>query len=74
MSIEQLKRILTPRERQVVASLCEGFCNKLIGRGLGISEGAVKVHLASIYSKLGVTGGRMALMALAIAYKDQLGV
>jgi DNA-binding CsgD family transcriptional regulator len=46
----------------------------LIGRGLGISEGTVKVHLASIYSKLGVTGGRMALMALTIAYKDQLGV
>jgi DNA-binding NarL/FixJ family response regulator len=43
MTIEQLTAVLTPRERQIVASLCEGKCNKLIGRALGITEGTVKV-------------------------------
>jgi two-component system nitrate/nitrite response regulator NarL len=47
MSIQNL----TPREREIVASLCEGNSNKMIARALGISEGTVKVHLNNIYTK-----------------------
>jgi DNA-binding NarL/FixJ family response regulator len=72
MTIDELTRKLTPRERQVVASLCEGYCNKKIAQAFGITEGTVKVHLVNIFYKVGVTGGRMALMALAVTHKDQL--
>ena len=57
--------ILTPREREVLASLCQGHCNKRIARHLGISLGTVKIHLHNIYEKLGV-GNRATLIVLAI--------
>jgi two-component system, NarL family, nitrate/nitrite response regulator NarL len=58
---------LTQRERQIIAALCEGKCNKLIARTLNISEGTVKVHLVNICAKLGVQGrGRTALVAMAL--------
>jgi DNA-binding NarL/FixJ family response regulator len=57
-------RSLTPRERDVLAALCEGYCNKLIARQLNISHGTVKVHVVNITAKLGMQGrGRAALMA-----------
>jgi two-component system nitrate/nitrite response regulator NarL len=45
---------LTSREREIVLALAEGLSNRNVGRRLNISEGTVKVHLHSIYSKLGV--------------------
>ena len=45
---------LTSREREIVLALAEGLSNRDVGRRLNISEGTVKVHLHSIYSKLGV--------------------
>jgi len=45
---------LTSREREIVLALAEGLSNRKVGRRLNISEGTVKVHLHSIYSKLGV--------------------
>ena len=56
---------LTARERDILGSLCEGHCNKMIARHLNISVGTVKVHLNNIYTKLGV-GNRTALALLAI--------
>lgn len=43
---------LTPRERQVLAFLAEGFSNKLIARELDLSLGTVKVHVKHILKKL----------------------
>jgi two-component system nitrate/nitrite response regulator NarL len=43
---------LTPRERQVLALLAEGFSNKLIARELDLSLGTVKVHVKHILRKL----------------------
>jgi len=60
---KQLVQTLTPRERQVVVSLCEGNSNKKIARQLNFTEGTVKVHLSNIYNKLGVAN-RTALTAL----------
>lgn len=45
---------LTERQKQVLGLLVQGKVNKLIARELGISEGTVKIHLASIYEALSV--------------------
>src|SRR6266540_7237975 len=68
---KQLVQTLTPRERQVVVSLCEGNSNKRIARQLNLTEGTVKVHLSNIYNKLGVAN-RRALTALTIVHRNQL--
>src|SRR5262245_23401819 len=68
---KQLVQTLTPRERQVVVSLCEGNSNKMIARHLNLTEGTVKVHLSNIYNKLGIAN-RTALTALTIVHRDQL--
>lgn len=44
---------LTPRERQVLNGIKEGNSNRMVARLLGISERTVKVHLHSIFIKLG---------------------
>lgn len=46
---------LTEREREVIALICEGLQNKLIGERLFISETTVRHHLTSIFDKLGVS-------------------
>ena len=51
---------LTLREREVAAAVARGLRNKQIADELGISAETVKRHLASIYSKLAVSG-RLAL-------------
>ena len=54
---------LTPRELEVLALLCEGMPNKLIGRRLDISEGTVKIHVGKILGELGVSSRLQAVVA-----------
>lgn len=49
-------RVLTPRELEVVKMVAIGMRNKQIADRLHITEGTVKIHLHSIYQKLGVSG------------------
>lgn len=58
------RRVLTSREIDIVRMVATGLRNKQIGEALSISEGTVKIHLHSIYNKLGVSG-RMELMLYA---------
>ncbi|WP_321814453.1 MULTISPECIES: response regulator transcription factor [unclassified Paraburkholderia] len=44
---------LSPRQEQILRCVHMGSTNKMIARALGISEGTVKVHLASIFQQLG---------------------
>jgi len=44
---------LTPRERDVLEQLVTGLPNRDIGLRLGIAEKTVRIHLTSIFSKLG---------------------
>lgn len=56
------RQMLTPRELEVLALLCEGLPNKLIERRLGIGAGTVKCHVANILSKLGVASRLQAVI------------
>jgi len=47
--------LLTPREMQVAQLVTEGLTNKEIAERLHLSAGTVGVHLAHVYTKLGVT-------------------
>jgi len=44
---------LSPRQEQIMRCVHMGSTNKMIARTLGISEGTVKIHLASIFQQLG---------------------
>lgn len=44
---------LSARELDVLAGLCEGKANKVIARDLGIQEPTVKLHMKTLYRKIG---------------------
>ena len=50
---------LTEREQEVLVGIARGERSKEIAARLGITERTIKAHLASIYNKLGVSGGRI---------------
>lgn len=50
-----VSRVLTEREREVLALLARGQSNRTIGRALFISETTAKFHVGNIMRKLGVT-------------------
>lgn len=52
--IMQIKESLTPREREVLKLLAEGYPNQAIGKELYISLVTVKTHVKNIYRKLNV--------------------
>lgn len=56
---------LSPRERQVVSLVAEGFSNREIGVLLDISQHTVKNHMANIFDKLGV-GERTSVAMFAV--------
>jgi DNA-binding NarL/FixJ family response regulator len=53
---------LTARQLDVLRLLCLGKSNKLIARDLGLSENTVRVHVAAIFSQLGVGSRSAALL------------
>jgi DNA-binding NarL/FixJ family response regulator len=61
--------VLSERQRQVFALLAEGLSNKGIARRLGISEGTVKTHVATIFDLLHVHN-RVSAVAAARALAD----
>ncbi len=46
-------RTLTPRQRQVLSDMIQGFRNKQIAARLGIDEKTVKMHRAGLLARLG---------------------
>jgi len=61
---------LTPRERDLLASLADGRTNSQIAHELGISLNTVKFHLKNLYEKLGVNN-RAQAVARFLAGSDQ---
>jgi DNA-binding NarL/FixJ family response regulator len=60
---------LTKRELEITSVLVEGKSNKEIARRLNITEGTVKLHLNSIYRKVGVMN-RVALIVMIHRTED----
>jgi len=58
----EVSGLLSRREIEVVRGVAQGFRNRQIAERLGIAEGTVKLHLHTVYTKLGVDG-RTALLA-----------
>jgi two-component system nitrate/nitrite response regulator NarL len=46
-------KVLSPREREVAVLITRGLSNKEVARELGVSDGTVKIHVHSIFQKLG---------------------
>ncbi len=60
--------VLSVREREVMLLAAKGLPNKEIARELKVTEGTIKLHLHSVYRKLGVKGR----FALAVRVKNRL--
>lgn len=54
---------LSPRQVEVLTLLVQGFSNKQIARSLGLAQGTVKIHVAVLFHKLGVTSRTAAAVA-----------
>lgn len=54
---------LTPRQREVLLLLIEGFSNKEIARKLHLGEGTVKIHMAALFRSLRVRNRQEAAAA-----------
>lgn len=53
---------LTPRELQMLERLCDGLSNKEIARALDIQEPTVKLHMKTLFRKIGVSNRTQAAM------------
>lgn len=62
----EVERLLTEREREVLAVAAEGLTAREIAERLGVAERTVTTHLGRIYAKLGV-GTRLAAIRVATA-------
>lgn len=57
-----LGETLTARERDVLRGLCKGLANKEIARDLGLGEATVKLHIKTLYRRLGVNNRTQAAL------------
>jgi two-component system, NarL family, nitrate/nitrite response regulator NarL len=62
---------LTAQESRVLSYLGEGMSNKEIARTLGIFEGTVKVHVKSVFRKLGAKNRTMAALMATQEMRNQ---
>ena len=53
---------LTPRETEVLAALCRGLTNKEIARSMNLSEPTIKLHIKTLYRRLGASNRTQAAM------------
>ncbi len=61
-AVHPLAEQLTQREMQVLKGLTEGKSNKEIGRDLAIQEPTVKLHMKTLYRKIGASNRTQAAM------------
>jgi DNA-binding NarL/FixJ family response regulator len=64
---------LTTRQHEVLQLLVAGKSNKEIARDLSLGQGTVKVHLAALFGRLGVTN-RAAAAVAGVRRSDELSV
>lgn len=56
------KALFTPRQREVLEFIVEGYSNKVIAAKMGISEATIKMHVTAIFKILEVTNRTQAAM------------
>ena len=59
---ERILAQLSPRELEVLRLVAQGLSNKEIAARLGLVVGTVKIHVANIFTKLGVSDRTQALV------------
>lgn len=64
-SFPQVFVTLSPRQRQTLLLLLEGFCEKDAARRLGLSVNTLHIHVRSVYRRFGVNS-RAELLALVL--------
>jgi len=62
---------LTPREREILELLADGFPNKEIADRVGVSDGTVRWHLRHVYDKLHVRSRTEAALKFRSAKQDK---
>lgn len=62
---------LTPRQREVLKLLCQGFSNKLIARQITLAENTVRRHVQDIFEYLQVNSRSAAVFAAQRRGLDQ---
>lgn len=62
-------RVLSPRERQILAALASGRSNRELAADFGLREATVKSHVSSLLTKLGL---RSRSEAVALAFRTGL--
>jgi DNA-binding NarL/FixJ family response regulator len=63
------RKLLTPREEQVVALVADGLTNREVATELGLTEHTVKKYLFRIFDKLGISS-RVELVLYAVSNGD----
>jgi DNA-binding NarL/FixJ family response regulator len=58
----ELLEPLTAREREILKLMASGISNRAIAEALTLSEGTVKNHVSSVFSKMGVTDRTKAVL------------
>jgi DNA-binding CsgD family transcriptional regulator len=69
--------VLTDREREVLALICEGRSDAEMGAMLHLSQNTIRNHIASLYRKIGVNRRSAAIIwarERAITSQDALGL
>jgi two-component system nitrate/nitrite response regulator NarL len=60
---------LTPRERQVLALVCDGHSNKSIAREMGLQQATVGYHLGGVFRKMNVSSRtQAATLAMTLGF------
>ena len=62
---------LTPREREILELLADGFPNKEIADRVGLTDGTVRWHLRHVYNKLHVRSRTEAALKFRSAKQDK---
>ncbi len=71
--VREMVALLTPRQREVLDLMLQGFANKVIARRLDIAEGTVKNYVSHVLDALGVaTRVQAVLKASAAAIRVSL--
>jgi DNA-binding CsgD family transcriptional regulator len=66
-----IARPLTRRQRDIWTRITAGMSNKEIARDLDLAVGTVKVHVAGLYRRLGVTNRAAAVASGMSLMRDQ---